>query len=252
MRRGDRVHQALPLPGHGAEEALGYLLRGGDDGRRRRGASRRGEPRAEPLKGIARALLASAFIAVGACQGDAEPAPPAEVEPRAEASRPDLEPSSSRDALARANAAADTLASTLRARLVAALQEGGPASAVDVCSTIAPEIARAAAEESNASVGRSSLRLRNPANAAPAWVASWLDATGEGPAAQARGFERVEEGHARVLRPIAVEGPCLLCHGESVAPEVSAIIRERYPSDRATGYELGDLRGALWAEAVVR
>lgn len=156
-------------------------------------------------------------------------------------------------ALVRANAAADHLATTLRARLLAAMREGGPVAAASVCADEAQALTRDAATSQGARVGRSSLRLRNPENAAPPWVAAWLEGHGERAAEGAQGFARVEEGRARVLRPIAVEGPCVSCHGpsEAIAPEVASILRERYPEDRATGYSVGALRGALWAEVDV-
>lgn len=157
------------------------------------------------------------------------------------------------EALAAANAAADRLGSTLRARLLGAMAEGGPARAAVVCADEAQALTRAAATESGARVGRSSLRLRNAADAAPDWVAAWLSEAGERPAAGVVGLAQATETHARVLRPIALEAPCLSCHGDpaSLAPEVAAVLHERYPDDRATGYALGDLRGALWAEVDV-
>jgi len=166
----------------------------------------------------------------------AEPAPPPAMTPDA--------------ALAAANAAADRLGSTLRARLLLAMTEGGPAAAVRVCADEAQALTAAAATESGARVGRSSLRLRNAADGPPDWVAAWLTEAGERPAAGAAGVSQASDGHARVLRPIAIEAPCLSCHGEpaSISPEVAAVLHERYPDDRATGYALGDLRGALWAE----
>jgi hypothetical protein len=86
----------------------------------------------------------------------------------------------------------------------------------------------------------------------PEWVAAWLREQGERPAAGVVGFARVEDGRARVLRPIAIEGPCLSCHGDAITPAVSALLAEHYPNDRAVGYQLGDLRGALYAEVDVR
>ena len=41
---------------------------------------------------------------------------------------------------------------------------------------------------------------------------------------------------------------CVTCHGESLAPDVQERLAERYPTDRATGYRVGDLRGVFWAE----
>lgn len=201
------------------------------------------------------ALYTLALLALGC--GAESTAPPSEPppEPSTEPSAPPASAAEAREAeaLQRANAAADALGSTLRARLLAAMSEGGPPAAVQVCADAAQGMAADVAREHGARVGRSSLRLRNPSNEAPEWVAEWLRAQGERPAAGVEGFARVEDGHARVLRPIAVEGPCVTCHGpsEAIAPEVAAILRERYPEDRATGYSAGDLRGALWAEADV-
>lgn len=56
-----------------------------------------------------------------------------------------------------------------------------------------------------------------------------------------------------MIHPIAIEAPCLACHGpaDGLAPEIRAKLTAAYPQDPATGYALGDLRGALWAEAPV-
>jgi hypothetical protein len=154
-------------------------------------------------------------------------------------------------ALARADAAATRFVSDLRARLQSAMREGGPVGAVDVCAMEAPAIATRVSTETGVRVGRASLRTRNPANVAPPWVATWLQQQGERSAEGVVGFRTVEGGVARVLRPIAVEGVCVVCHGdpESIAPVLREALRARYPTDRATGYRVGDLRGALWAEA---
>jgi hypothetical protein len=54
-----------------------------------------------------------------------------------------------------------------------------------------------------------------------------------------------------VARPIAIAAACLACHGapERFSPAVEAALQASYPSDQATGYEEGDLRGFFWAEA---
>jgi hypothetical protein len=175
--------------------------------------------------------------AVGAATTAVEAAKPAEVDAR----------------LAKAEAAAKLLGGRLKARLTEAMTQGGPVAAVGVCADEAPAIRAAVAAETGVTVGRASLRLRSPADAGPAWVTAWLTAQGERPAAGVVGVsEVVEDGGASVARrllPIAVEAPCLACHGATLAPEVKAALAARYPADAATGYALGDLRGALWAEA---
>ncbi len=199
---------------------------------------------------------------VAACE-EREPAPPPEeVAPAPAPEEPAAPPSvgrapasdAERRAVDGAREAAQHLGRTLRARLFAAMEEG-PEAAARVCAEEAQALSAQAAEERGARAGRSSLRLRNEANAGPAWVRAWLREHGERPAegvAPAVGVAG-EPAVARFVAPIAVEGPCVLCHGDPAGfpAEVRAILAERYPRDRATGYAPGDLRGALWAEVPV-
>ncbi len=154
-------------------------------------------------------------------------------------------------AVDRADAAARALGTTLKARVAEELGKGGPVGALAACNTQAAALSAGVAAQTGVTVGRSSLRLRSAANTPPVWVAEWLTLQGERPAAAATPLTTVVDGKARVIKPIAVEAPCLLCHGapESLSPEVRAELARRYPADQATGYALGDLRGALWAEA---
>jgi hypothetical protein len=184
--------------------------------------------------------MSAALIALASC---AKPAPDAPVAPPSPQARSPTPP----DPLARAQAAADELGRTMRGRLQAAMVEGGPARAVEVCSSEAPTIAAEIAGRTKVRVGRASLRMRG-ASTAPDWVASWLREQGERPAEGVVGFARVEGSHARVLRPIPIEAPCLTCHGQELAPEIAKLLDARYPQDQARGYALGALRGALWAE----
>ncbi|HRG98245.1 MAG TPA: DUF3365 domain-containing protein [Polyangiaceae bacterium] len=156
-------------------------------------------------------------------------------------------------ALARADEAASLYATALRGRLQEAMKQGGPKLAVEVCKADAKALGVRAGAPTGARVGRGSLRLRSRDNAPPAWVNAWLEAQGERAANGAQGVREVKGGVAHVLRPIAVEPVCLTCHGEpgALAPEVREALKAAYPDDRATGYKVGDLRGALWVEAPV-
>lgn len=174
----------------------------------------------------------------------AEPAPtPSPAEPAA-ADTPEAR------AFARAGEAAQKLGGALKQRLQAAMQEGGPEAAINVCADHAQQIT-AEAQAQGVRVGRASLRLRNPKNKGPAWVEAWLAAQGERPVAGLEPVRVVEGGTARLLKPIGVEPLCVTCHGpaESLPPGVKALLEQRYPDDRAVGYAAGELRGALWAEA---
>lgn len=104
-------------------------------------------------------------------------------------------------------------------------------------------------------VKRTSLRLRNPANApdeADLLALKLIDArmsNGETPPDQL--VQRIEQtGRAtewRVYRPIGVSSRCLVCHGdrEQIPLEVQAVLELRYPQDRATGYTSNQWRGVI-------
>ncbi|MCB1124616.1 MAG: DUF3365 domain-containing protein, partial [Verrucomicrobiae bacterium] len=49
----------------------------------------------------------------------------------------------------------------------------------------------------------------------------------------------------RFMKAQAVEPLCLTCHGEKLAPDVTEALAKNYPGDAATGYQLGDIRGAF-------
>ena len=149
----------------------------------------------------------------------------------------------------RAQAAIATMKMKLRQRLQAAMANG-PAHAVEVCANEAQTIRAQVAEETGVTLGRASLRLRTEADAAPPWVAEWLQQQGERKVEGVAGFVSAEAGVARVLEPIGLEPVCVTCHGaaDQLGGEVRAALAKRYPTDAAVGYQAGDLRGAFWAE----
>jgi TPR repeat protein len=131
-----------------------------------------------------------------------------------------------------------------------ALQQGladGPVAAVEVCQLRAPELATKYSQ-AGVEIGRSSHRLRNPANAPRAWMKPVIDAYLAQPGeASARAVE-LGDGRVGYAEPIRTQGLCLVCHGSSLAPQVAEVIRTRYPADQATGFAEGELRGIFWAE----
>lgn len=161
------------------------------------------------------------------------------------------------DAIAKADAAAMRLGKTLKERVISVLTAQGPVAAISVCSAEAPAVSASIGVETGAKLGRSSLRTRNPQNAGPDWVQAWLKEQGERKAEGVKGLATIEQTPtgkvARVIKPIAIEEPCLKCHGapDAIHPDVVGVLKERYPQDAAKGYALGDLRGALWAELPV-
>lgn len=134
----------------------------------------------------------------------------------------------------------------LKTTLVAGLDEG-PAAAVSACHVAAPRIA-GDLSRGGVRVGRSSHRLRNPANRPPDWAAPLL--AGYVAATDKRAPRAVTLPDDRVgyVEPIFVQPLCLSCHGEKLAPAVAERIATLYPEDAATGFETGDFRGIFWVE----
>jgi hypothetical protein len=140
--------------------------------------------------------------------------------------------------------------------LKGAMEAGGPAAAIGVCREQAPQIAAKLSRRSGAGVSRVSSRFRNPLNAPTAWQREALgELQAAMPAVQQSGmldpaslpehFEVDGRGGARYLKAIAIAPLCLTCHGEVVADGVAKQLGDDYPFDRATGYRLGELRGAF-------
>lgn len=152
------------------------------------------------------------------------------------------------EAQARSEILADRFQKELLNALTAAMAAEGPQGAIGVCSSIAPALAAQLSEESGASVRRTALKTRNPAAKADATeqrvMASWAAAPIDDEGRPKRWTAR-EGGEYRYMRAIPTMPMCLACHGENVAPEVTAAIRAHYPEDQATGFAPGQLRGAF-------
>jgi hypothetical protein len=156
---------------------------------------------------------------------------------------------------ARSRALADQLTGQLKVELQQALQAGGPVAAIEVCRTRAPALAAQLSQESGAQVGRTALRVRNPANAPDELerkvllqFAEEMAAAESPPPSPPEAEFDLATSHGvehRYLRAIPLQPPCVLCHGKAIAPDVAAAIQRHYPEDSATGFEPGELRGAV-------
>lgn len=152
-----------------------------------------------------------------------------------------------------AEGAMRALQQRLSARLQEEMQKGGPAQALGVCRDEAQALTAETARVQGIRVGRSSHRLRNPRNAAPSWAERFVQA-GAGRKAASTEAVVVDLGdRVGVLRPLPTAATCTKCHGsaERLSPEVRDLLATAYPQDKATGFEEGDLRGFIWAEAPV-
>jgi hypothetical protein len=149
-----------------------------------------------------------------------------------------------------AEALAAEFVGLLKPQLKQALAEGGPTHAIAVCADIAPGIADSLSARSGWIVRRVSLKSRNASRAVPdGWERKVLlefdrrQAAGEQPAELH--FGEVVNGQYRYMQAQVVEPVCLVCHGKGLSDEVQASLEEYYPDDWATGYSLGEVRGAI-------
>lgn len=180
----------------------------------------------------------------------------AEPSPRARLVAPDASPEAAEAVLVGRAAAAQAMTKLL-AELTVALASDGPAGAVEVCHLKALPLttARDPKLPQVTGVKRTSLKVRNPANAPDAAERLVLDHVA---ALVARGealpevlLQRVEPADApsewRVYRPVMTQAGCLACHGEPLAQPAAlrAVLQARYPQDAALGYRAGDWRGLI-------
>jgi len=145
------------------------------------------------------------------------------------------------------------LGQALQQTLKTTMQQDGPVAAVTVCNLEAPELAAIVAERQDMSVGRTSLQVRNPDNRADAWEQAVLQdfqarlAAGESPAGLEHGEVVAVHGEPmyRYMKAIPTAEVCLICHGGNIPEAVATRIDERYPTDTARGFAVGELRGAF-------
>lgn len=191
------------------------------------------------------ALVPFAILAAGC----GESADPTSGSASAAVSWRALEPSSlPADQQARITLATDAR-NDMFGRLMSALGQAmateGTAGAIDVCRQRAPQIAQEVGAAHGVRIGRTSERLRNPDNRAPAWAQAFLSERPEAPV-----YALADDGTLGAVLPIRIMTLCLACHGApaSIAPAVRDALAMHYPDDAATGYAEGDLRGWFWVE----
>lgn len=166
---------------------------------------------------------------------------------------PPVQDSRIEPALREARQVASELADKVRGLLFQELEKGGYVGAVRVCSEVAQDIPREFTARTGHYVRRVSLRYRNPKDIPDEYERQKLgefDRLNREKKLENDYYEVVAEPgrhYLRYLKPLIAGPMCLTCHGEkeNIPPEVRAILAEKYPDDRATGYHTGDVRGAI-------
>jgi hypothetical protein len=141
----------------------------------------------------------------------------------------------------------------LRGQLMTALQAGGPTAAIEACKEVAPAAAGEASAESGTTVRRTSFKVRNPNSSADSWERQTMDGFAARKAA-GEPLGKIETGAwidapdgrvYRYMKAIPTGEMCTQCHGSTIAPAVAVKLADLYPQDRATGFAVGDMRGAV-------
>lgn len=154
---------------------------------------------------------------------------------------------------------ARAVASGIPPKLIAVLKDEiahvGPEGAIAVCRDKAPQMAKAASAQSGWNIRRVSLKNRNPKAVPDAWERSVLEdfdrraANGEAPETLEVGEVVVDAGvrSYRYMKALPTQTLCLACHGsdDEISPAVRTKLQALYPDDKATGYTMGEIRGAM-------
>jgi len=149
----------------------------------------------------------------------------------------------------------------LKSILLNRVQANGIVSALDVCSDTAQVLTNEFGLQRGVFIKRISVKNRNKNNFPDDYEKNVLNSFQE--MLQNKKLdgkteltEIVEEGeftYLRYMKPILVQPECLNCHGSqsTMLEEVSRLIAERYPNDKALDYKAGDLRGAVSVKKLI-
>jgi len=152
--------------------------------------------------------------------------------------------------------ASGALLKALGGNLQAHLKAGGPMDAFEFCSNNAYALTQDVDKSlgDDVTVKRISIKYRNPANKPledeePILRALHLmNQNGVVPPREV--IQDKGNGVYKYYKPLLInKEACLHCHGDiSKNPKLAAAISEIYPADRATGYKMNDMRGAIVVE----
>lgn len=139
--------------------------------------------------------------------------------------------------------------------LINQIQSNGILKAVSVCSDTAQVLTNNFGLKKGVYIRRVSLRNRNPNNLPDDFEKRVLNKfellkQNNELDDKTEHSEIIKDGeftYLRYLKPILVQAECLNCHGNvnEISQDVNELITQKYPYDKAVGYSIGDLRGAV-------
>lgn len=144
----------------------------------------------------------------------------------------------------------NTFANELKTTLMAAVAKGGLSAGVEVCQEQAPEIAKKYSSH-GWQISRTSLKTRNSQNTPNideiAILQDFAKRLASGEPAKTVFYSNLnpQSGEYQFMKAIPTGQMCLACHGENISDDLQTKIKAHYPKDTATGFKLGELRGAF-------
>lgn len=147
----------------------------------------------------------------------------------------------------------------LMAQLEKAIAEKGVPGAIEFCNLEALPILEEVSQNYGVEVRRVSNRYRNPQDRPTEMEQRILDTyeyNNENELESTPNLQKIEDGQAYLYsKAIVISGGlCLNCHGDpqkDISAETLEKISTLYPQDKATGHEIGDLRG-MWSIKILK
>ncbi len=162
---------------------------------------------------------------------------------------------SEEEALGESRQVTMSLVKATKKTLKSFIGEGDFLKAIKGCSEKAPSIAQKYTDQTGYYVRRVSLKYRNTNDIPDQYEKGVLEKFDslreEGKmVVEHEDYRVVEEDgkkYLRYMKPLITKKLCLNCHGstEDIPTTVKGFLNTNYPEDRATGFKVGDVRGAV-------
>jgi hypothetical protein len=146
-----------------------------------------------------------------------------------------------------------TLKSTLQKKLKKAIKDKGIINAAKFCNANALSITQDINDDlgKKVSIKRISAKPRNPENQADQSEEEVLN-TFLKTHSKEMVKRKLDNKTTRYYQPMYINKPiCLKCHGDiKKTSAMGSFLAEHYPDDKATGYKMGDFRGAMVIDVI--
>ncbi len=144
-----------------------------------------------------------------------------------------------------------TTVKKLGSNLMKNMKEGGPSQAIPFCNVAVNPLTEGVAKEYNVSIKRTSHKIRNeknnPNEKEEEILNQYLASLSKGEKLKPI-VSKGKDGKVHFYAPMKLEGKCMACHGtvgKEVTVKTDSLIKSLYPNDKATGFNVGDLRGIV-------